>query len=53
MMQPEVADPTGLRYRAILEVIYATGLRRIEIVNLKLFDRQPVCPSHSAIGAGQ
>jgi site-specific recombinase XerD len=24
-MQPEVADPTGLRDGAILEVIYATG----------------------------
>jgi len=26
--------------RAILEVIYATGLRRLEMVNLKLFDLQ-------------
>jgi integrase/recombinase XerD len=38
MMQPNLADSLGLRDRAILEVIYATGLRRLEIVNLKLFD---------------
>ena len=40
MMQPNLADPLGLRDRAILEVIYATGLRRLEMVNLKLFDLQ-------------
>jgi integrase/recombinase XerD len=42
MMQPVIhpADPLGLRDRAILEVIYATGLRRLEMVNLKLFDLQ-------------
>jgi hypothetical protein len=40
MLQPNLADPLGLRDRAILEVIYATGLRRLEIVNLKLFDLQ-------------
>jgi integrase/recombinase XerD len=40
MLQPNLADPLGVRDRAILEVIYATGLRRIEMVNLKLFDPQ-------------
>ena len=40
MLQPNLADPLGLRDRAILEVIYATGLRRMEIINLKLFDLQ-------------
>ena len=42
MLQPIIhpADPLGLRDRAILEVIYATGLRRLEMVNLKLFDLQ-------------
>jgi len=34
----EVDDPIGLRDRAILETIYATGLRRLEVVRLKLFD---------------
>ena len=39
-MQPNLADPLGLRDRAILEAIYASGLRRLEVVNLKLFDLQ-------------
>jgi integrase/recombinase XerD len=38
MLQPNLAAPLGLRDRAILEVIYATGMRRLEIVRLKLFD---------------
>jgi integrase/recombinase XerD len=38
MLQPDVADVIGLRDRAILETIYSTGLRRLEVVNLKLFD---------------
>jgi integrase/recombinase XerD len=40
MSQPNLADPLGLRDRAILEVIYASGLRRLEIIHLKLFDLQ-------------
>jgi integrase/recombinase XerD len=40
MLQPNLADPLGLRDQAILEVIYATGLRRLELINLKLFDLQ-------------
>jgi integrase/recombinase XerD len=40
MMQPNLADPLGLRDRAILEAIYASGLRRLEVVNLKRFDLQ-------------
>jgi integrase/recombinase XerD len=40
MMQPNLADPLGLRDRVILEAIYASGLRRLEVVNLKLFDLQ-------------
>jgi integrase/recombinase XerD len=40
MMQPVVTESLGLRDRAILEMIYATGLRRLEIVNLKLYDLQ-------------
>jgi len=35
---PEVGDPVGLRDRAMLEVFYSTGMRRTELVNLKLYD---------------
>src|SRR5271155_2738954 len=38
MMQPNVADPIGLRDRAILETLYSTGMRRLELINLKLYD---------------
>ena len=34
----DIEEPIGLRDRAILEVLYSTGLRRLEIIHLKLFD---------------
>jgi integrase/recombinase XerD len=34
----DVADPIGLRDRAILEVLYSCGIRRLEMVQLKLYD---------------
>ena len=37
-MQPNLADPLGLRDRAILETLYSTGMRRLELINLKLYD---------------
>jgi integrase/recombinase XerD len=36
--QANVHDPLGVRDRAILEVFYSTGMRRMEIVNLKFFN---------------
>jgi len=35
---PDVTEPFGLRDRAILEVLYSTGLRRMEIAALKMHD---------------
>jgi integrase/recombinase XerD len=40
MMHPDIAEPVGLRDRAILEVLYSCGLRRLEVIRLKLFDLQ-------------
>ena len=36
--QTNVHDPLGLRDRAILETLYSTGMRRLELVNLTLWD---------------
>jgi integrase/recombinase XerD len=36
--QTDVHDALGLRDRAILETLYSTGMRRLELVSLKLWD---------------
>jgi len=38
LSQPNVKTPIGVRDRAILETLYSTGIRRMELINLKLFD---------------
>jgi len=38
MMQPDVGTDLGLRDRAILEMLYATGVRRLELVGLSIYD---------------
>jgi integrase/recombinase XerD len=35
---PDLATPLGLRDRAMLELFYATGVRRAELANLAVFD---------------
>ena len=36
--QPDVNESTGIRDRAILETLYSTGIRRLELTRLKLYD---------------
>ncbi len=38
LAQPDIRDPIGVRDRAILETFYSTGMRRLELANLKLWD---------------
>ena len=38
MAEPDTNEPLGLRNRAILEVLYSTGMRRGELIALKLDD---------------
>jgi integrase/recombinase XerD len=38
IQQPNVNDPEGLRDRAILETFYSTGMRRMELAHLKIYD---------------
>jgi integrase/recombinase XerD len=38
LAQPSVADPIGLRDRAILETLYSTGIRRMEVIHLLVYD---------------
>lgn len=38
LAQPDVREPMGIRDRAILEVLYSTGIRRMEVLNLSVYD---------------
>jgi integrase/recombinase XerD len=38
MNQPNVRDPIGVRDRAMLETLYSTGMRRSELLALKVDD---------------
>ncbi|MGH9269012.1 MAG: tyrosine-type recombinase/integrase, partial [Acidimicrobiales bacterium] len=38
LAQPDLTEPTGIRDRAMLEVLYSTGIRRAELAHLELFD---------------
>jgi integrase/recombinase XerD len=51
--EPDLTKPLGIRDRAILEVMYATGLRVSEVVNLKMSDVNLEGGYLRCIGKGQ
>jgi integrase/recombinase XerD len=38
LSKPNVGEPFGIRDRAVLEMLYSSGLRRMELLHLKLYD---------------
>jgi integrase/recombinase XerD len=38
LSQPRIEVPLGIRDRAMLEILYSSGLRRMELLHLKLYD---------------
>ena len=38
LAQPDISDPLGLRDRALMETLYSTGMRRMELAGLKLYE---------------
>lgn len=47
--QPDITTPFGLRDRAMLEVLYSTGMRRSELAHLSIYDVDPsAAPCSSA-----
>ena len=41
LAQPDIATPFGLRDRAMLEVLYSTGMRRSELAHLSIYSIDP------------
>jgi len=52
LAQPDVATPLGIRDRAMIELLYATGLRVSELVGIRLADLHPAEHYLTCIGKG-
>ena len=50
---PDITKSTGIRDRAILELLYATGMRRREILSLTIFDIDLNAQSVRVLGKGR
>jgi integrase/recombinase XerD len=53
LAQPDVATPRGLRDRALIEVLYATGLRVSELVGLRAADLHTDAGYLTCLGKGR
>ncbi len=52
LQQPDLSTPFGLRDRAILEILYATGIRESELIDLKLGNLNAAAEFLSVTGKG-
>ncbi len=52
LVQPSADTPLGLRDRAMLEVLYSTGLRVSELINLKISDMEMRMGCLRCVGKG-
>jgi integrase/recombinase XerD len=52
LTQPDLATPSGLRDRAMIEVLYSTGLRVSELVDLRTSDLEVTMGCLRCIGKG-
>ncbi len=52
LQQPDISTPFGLRDRAILEILYATGIRESELIDLKLGNLNAAAEFLSVTGKG-
>ena len=52
LVQPDPSTPFGLRDRAMLEVLYSTGLRVSELINLKVSDMEMRMGCLRCVGKG-
>jgi len=52
LASPEPSDPQGMRDRAILELLYAAGMRVSELVNLNLADMDSTKAQIKVLGKG-
>jgi integrase/recombinase XerD len=50
--QPDISKPLGLRDKALLEIMYACGLRVTELVNLRMTDLNPEIGYLRCLGKG-
>ena len=41
LSQPDLSDPKGIRDKAMLEILYATGIKVTELINLSIEDFNP------------